>query len=124
MSAAEAFHRSRHGERPVGPKEHEQLVAAMLAKVEDEALRDHYSQRLEHADELAQRKRIRLIDLAAEVLPELSRRRGPRASSIRRGMRSCIYRPTRATFSPITTSPAPSTHSSWFSKRTCCSNLG
>ena len=38
MSAVEAFHRTRHDERPVGRGTNG--FAAMLAQVEDEALRD------------------------------------------------------------------------------------
>lgn len=97
MSAAEAFHRTRHDERPVGREDHERLVAAMLAQVEDEALRDHYSKRLEHADELFQRKRIRrLIDRAAEVLPELGRRRGPRARQLHQTRNAFVHLPSDA----------------------------
>ncbi len=97
MSAAEAFHRTRHDERPVGREEHERLVADMLAQVEDEALRTHYARRLEHADEPAQRKRIRwLIDRAAEVLPELGRRRGPRARQLNATRNAFVHLPTDA----------------------------
>jgi hypothetical protein len=97
MSAAEAFHRTRHDERPVGREEHERLVAAMLEQVRDETLRDHYARRLKHADELPQRKRTRwLIDRAAEVLPELRRRRGPRAHQLNETRNAFVHLPSDA----------------------------
>ena len=69
---AESYHRTLHDKPPISVKKHKGYVAAML-EATPEQHRDHYRERLSHANEQTQRQRVEwLIARAAEILPTLS----------------------------------------------------
>lgn len=74
-SCAEGYHRARYDEPPFTDKDHDDMVATMLASLpEDRMVRDQYRDPLRYANRQSQRKRIRwLIDHAAEVDDRLAR---------------------------------------------------
>lgn len=72
LAFAEGYHRTFFDAPPFAAPVHEELVARMLATLEDGQQRDHYRARLSYANAQSQRQRIgELIDRAAEVIREL-----------------------------------------------------
>ena len=71
MSFAEGYHRLRRDQPPLERVEHERLVKEMLAVLESDRQREIYRDRLRHANELSQRRRLRQVfERAGEVLEE------------------------------------------------------
>ncbi len=72
-SAAEAFHRTQHPERPLPDDTHEQLKQRLLDCLDDERQRNVYRSPIHYANAPSQRKRFKaLVSQTASVLPELA----------------------------------------------------
>ncbi len=83
-SCAEGYHRALHDDPPFSDDEHAHMLTDMIeALPEDRAIRSHYRDRLRHANNQSQRRRIRwLIEQATTVDGRLERQAGKLTSRL------------------------------------------
>ena len=70
LSVAEGYHRLKLNEPPFADEEHDEVLS-LIRTIEDSPRRDHYLQRLRHANEQSQKQRVKaLFERAEKVLPD------------------------------------------------------
>jgi hypothetical protein len=72
LSVAEGYHRAFHDQPPFSDSDHEAALAAMIDTLAEGRQRQHYRDRLRHANQQSQKRRVRdLFERAEQVLPEV-----------------------------------------------------
>lgn len=74
LSVAEGYHRGRFDDPPFTAADHQAALEAMIGALGEQVQVDHYRDRLRHANQQSQKRRVRILyDRAEEVLVEVGK---------------------------------------------------